>query len=80
MYIQAGTYMERRVEHIWLDGEVVEGVTEANEEDDWIVRFATKEKVERLVTRPGLVWPRDKDVLIRVSGKVRIELGGIGNT
>jgi hypothetical protein len=61
-----------KVDKILLDGRELKNVTEADDERGFVIRFATKEEVEKLVTKPGLVWPADKDVLIQERGKVEI--------
>ena len=63
------------VESVTVVGGVVRsGVTEVDDEAGFLIRIATEEEVERLVTRPGLVWPRDCDVLIMERGKIEIVL------
>ena len=84
-HIIAGTPEARRVKKIWLDGVLLttgggptcvnrKMVVELDDEQGWIIRYATQQEIHRLVLEPGLVWPRDKDVLIQERGEVRIEI------
>ena len=70
----AGTPEGLRVKAVWVDGIIQKPAIEANDEAGWIIRFATPEEIDRLVTKPGLVWPRGHDVLIQIFGDVRIEM------
>ena len=74
MHVFVGTTEGLMVKSVTVDGVPQDGVVEASDEGGFIIRYATPEEVERLVTKPGLVWPRDKDVLIQVRGEVGIEL------
>lgn len=74
MHVMIGTPQGVRVERIWINSVVATDVTEANDEAGWIIRYATEEEIERLVRHPGLIWPRDHDVLIQEHGNVRIEM------
>lgn len=74
MHVMVRTPEGARVEKVYLDGARVTSAVEANDEEGWIIRWATEEEIERLVTGPGLIWPKDQDVLIQRRGNVRIEL------
>ena len=74
-HVIVGTVFATRVKQVWMNGKIVlPGVVEANEEDGWVIRHASTEEIDRLVTEPGLIWPRNHDVLIQEWGRVRIEM------
>jgi len=77
MHFFAGTPEAEWIEKIYLNGREVQA-TEVNQEEGWLIRYATPEEIEKLVTGPGLVWPWGTDVLIQERGEIRIEWRGDG--
>ena len=71
-HVIAGTDEATQVVMILFNGENAGPVVEADEERGILLRLATDEEVERLVTKPGLVWPNDRPILIQEHGEVRI--------
>jgi len=74
MHVIAGTEKAFRVARVLLDGKKAREVYEANEEEGWLIRYATDAEVRRLVHGPGLVWPEGEPVLIQERGEVTLEM------